>query len=269
MVIHMPGIDNYTMIKAYLSISLLSSIEKVVAKVVAKLLSEETERSWLPSGGQFRSHKGRSAIHAVAIIVHRVHAAWRNGDITGMLPMDINAAFPSQAIGRLVNVMKVRQMHCVLMGWTESCLLARPVKIIINCHTTKRHLVEAEFLQSSPVSPILFIVYTSGLMKWVEEYVSEGDRLSSVGDHCWTATGSCGHKVVMMLEQCTVTSIQWASGRGLQLHNAKTETLLFRGRGSSRTHLRPKLTAIIRFRNQIIRFNTQPTCLLGVWLDTH
>jgi hypothetical protein len=43
-------------------------------------------------------------------MVDRAHAAWTNGHITGLLLMYIKAAFPSMAKGRLVNLMKVRQM---------------------------------------------------------------------------------------------------------------------------------------------------------------
>jgi len=114
-VIHKPGKDDYTKHKANRSISLLSCIGKVVKKVVADLLSEEAERRRLLSDGQFGSRKGRSAIDAAALMVDRAHAAWMNGHITGVLLMDIKAAFPSVAKGRLVNLMNVRQMDGVLI----------------------------------------------------------------------------------------------------------------------------------------------------------
>jgi hypothetical protein len=48
-VIHKPSKDNYTQLKAYRSISLLCSMGKVVEKVVAELLSDESERRGLLS----------------------------------------------------------------------------------------------------------------------------------------------------------------------------------------------------------------------------
>jgi len=81
---------------------------KVVQKVVAELLSDETERRGLLSDGQCGSRRGRSAIDAVAIMVDRAHAAWRDCQIAGVLLMDIKAAFPSVAKERLVNLIKVR-----------------------------------------------------------------------------------------------------------------------------------------------------------------
>jgi hypothetical protein len=60
-----------------------------------------------------------------------------------------------------------------LVRWTESFLSERTVEMIIEANAMERHPVEAGVPQGSPVSPILFAIYTSGLIKWVEEYVSE------------------------------------------------------------------------------------------------
>jgi hypothetical protein len=56
-VIRKPGKDDYTKLKAYRSISLLSCMGKVVEKVAAELLSEEAEKRGLLSDGQFGSRK--------------------------------------------------------------------------------------------------------------------------------------------------------------------------------------------------------------------
>jgi hypothetical protein len=133
----------------------------------------------------------------------------------------------------------------------------------------ERHPVEAGVPQGSPVSPILFAIYTSGLIKWVEEYVSEAEGLSVVDDLGWVVTGSNVNHVVSILERCAAKSIVWASRRGLQFDPAKTEAALFTCRRRHRKHLRPKLTANIRVGNRSIQFNTQATLWLGVWMDTH
>jgi len=142
-VIRKPGKEDYTKLKAYRSISLHSCMGKVVEKVVAELLSEKAERRGLLSDGQFGSRKGWSAIDAAVIMVDRAHAAWTNGHITGVLLMDIQAAFPSVAKGRLVNLMKVMQMDRDLIRWTESFLSERTLEMIIEGNAMERHPVEA------------------------------------------------------------------------------------------------------------------------------
>jgi hypothetical protein len=69
MLIPKPSQDNYTNLKAYCSISLLSCLRKVVLKVVMELLTEEADRRGLLSDRQIRSQNGQSTFDAVAIMV--------------------------------------------------------------------------------------------------------------------------------------------------------------------------------------------------------
>jgi len=141
--------------------------------------------------------------------------------------------------------------------------------MIIEGNAMDRHPVEAGVPQGSPVSPILFAIYTSSLIKWVEEYVPEADGLSFVDDLGWVAIGSEVSQVVTVPERCAAKSIEWASRQGLQFDTAKTEEALFTRRRGHRRHLRPKPTAKIRVGNGFIRFNTQATHCLGVLMDAH
>jgi len=109
-VIHKPGNEDYTQLKANRSTLLLGCMGHVVEKVVAELLPDEAERRGLLSDVQFGCRRGRSAIDAAAIMVDRAHSAWRDGHIAGLLLINIKAAFPSVAKGRLVNLMNVRQL---------------------------------------------------------------------------------------------------------------------------------------------------------------
>jgi hypothetical protein len=121
-------------------------------------------------------------------MVDRVHTAWTSSDISSVLLMDIKAAIPSVAKGRQVNAMKVKRMVGDLIQWTESFLTERIVQIIIEGNTMERHPLAAGVPQGSPVSPILFAIYTLQLIKWVKDYVS-AEGLSFVDGLGWVATG--------------------------------------------------------------------------------
>jgi hypothetical protein len=125
--------------------------------------------------------------------------------------MDIKAAFLSVEKRRPVNLMKVTQMDGDLIRWTESFLSERTVVMIIEGKVMERHLVEAAVLQGLPVSPILFAIYTLGLIKWVEENVSAAEGLSVVDHLGWVGTGSDVNHIVSILERRTAKSIAWAS----------------------------------------------------------
>jgi len=81
-----------------------------VGKVVAQLVSDEAERRELVIDWQFGSRKKRSAIDAAAIMVDRAHTTLKEDNITGVLLMDIKAAFPSVARGRLFHVMQAKEI---------------------------------------------------------------------------------------------------------------------------------------------------------------
>lgn len=79
--------------------------------------------------------------------------------------MYIMATFPSMATGRLVNSIKVSPMDGDLVQRTESVLSESTVEMIIQYNTMERHPMESGVLQGSPVLPIIFVLYTSGLIK--------------------------------------------------------------------------------------------------------
>ena len=87
------------------------------------------------------------------------------------------------------------------------------------------------------MSPILFAICTSGLIKWVEEYLSEAEGLSFVDDLGWVATGSDVNHLVTILERCAEKSIERASRRRLQFDTAMTEAVVFTRRWGHREHL--------------------------------
>jgi len=141
--------------------------------------------------------------------------------------MDIKAAFPSVAKGRLVSIMKVRQMDGDLIWWKGTFLSDSTVEMIMEGNGMERHPVEAGVPQGSPVSPIFFAIFTSVLIKWVEEYLLEAEGLSFMDDLCWVATGSDVDHVIMIHERCAAKSIEWGGRRGIQYDTAKMEAALF------------------------------------------
>jgi hypothetical protein len=149
--------------------------------------------------------------------------------------MDIKEAFPRVAKGRLVYMMQFRQMERHHIRWMESILLARMVEMVIESYIMEQHPVEAMVPQGPPVSPIVFAIYTSRLIKWVEDLVLEAEGLSVVDDVRWEAPGSDVNHVVSILERCAATRIEGESIHGLQFATAKTG-------GTIHTQTRPQET---------------------------
>jgi len=202
-------------------------------------------------------------------MVDRAHSASNEDNITGVLLMDIKAAFPSVARGRLIHAMNAKGIDGNLIRWTASFLSDRTVEKVIQGNVLQSHSMEAGVLQGSPVSLILFAMHTAELIKWTEQTVQGGKGLSFIYDLTCVATGNDANQVVLTLEACAGESIEWASRRDIQFDTAKTEAALFTCRGGHKNHLRPKLTVRFKVGDGFVRFNKETTRLLGVWMDAH
>jgi len=143
-------------------------------------------------------------------MVDRAHAAWSEGSVAGVLLMNIKAALPSVGRGRLVHTLKGKGIDRGHIRWTASFLSDRTIEMVIEGNVMERRPVEAGIRPCSPVSPILFAIYTSGLIKWVEESVSGIESLSFVDSVEWMASGSDISEVVRKPEFCARESIDWA-----------------------------------------------------------
>jgi hypothetical protein len=75
--------------------------------------------------------KGWSGIDAAAIMIDRAHAAGTHGYITGNVSMDIKAAIRSVTKGKLVNMMKVKEMDGEHIRCMKSVDSERMVEVII------------------------------------------------------------------------------------------------------------------------------------------
>ena len=85
-----------------------------------------------------------------------------------------------------------------LVRWTESFVSDRKD---LNGQEGGNHEVETGILQGSPVSPILFTVYLSGLFGYVEERVPSVKALSFVDDVAWATEGDTEDDISQTLEQ--------------------------------------------------------------------
>jgi hypothetical protein len=128
--------------------------------------------------------------------------------------------------------------------------------------------VEPGVPRDSPVSPILFAIHTAGLIRSVEERVQPKGHwfVDYLG---WVATGKDMNQVVARHVACAVESIEWASRRDFEFNTAKKEAALFTHRRGHKKHLQPKLKAKIKIENGVVRFNKEPTQLLGFWMEAH
>ena len=115
----------------------------------------------------------------------------------------------------------------------------------------------------SPISPVLFAIYTADVHAAVEEQVEGSRGISFVDGVTWVAEGADVGEVVRRLEQCAAATLEWASSNAVRFEETKAEAIFF---SKKRSHHR--CDAPIRVGDQIVRFAPEATRWLGRRLDS-
>ncbi|ODM20373.1 hypothetical protein SI65_03426 [Aspergillus cristatus] len=129
------------------------------------------------------------------------------------------------------------------------------------------HPINSGVPQGSPVSPILFIIYLSGVFEVIERSVTGIQSLSFADDIGLLASGYSVKEVCDKLQKAAKVAIEWGHDNVVQFDAGKTEAvLLTRKRGRE---LKDQIQrAQVEVDGHCVPFNLEATRWLGVWLDS-
>jgi len=186
---------------------------------------------------------------------------WDNKRVAGALFMDVKSAFNNVRKAHLGRRMEALGLEPDLIRWTTSFMSDRQVKIVLDGETGEATPVDTGIPQGSPVAPILFTTYLSGIFDEVEATCPGVRALSFVGDVAWWAGGKTEEEVAHSLEKAAAAALMWAANNGIAFDQGKTEAALFRRKQSP-----PRVT--VNVGNKEVPFNKEATRWLGIWLDS-
>ncbi|KAI0999672.1 hypothetical protein K3495_g8523 [Podosphaera aphanis] len=239
-----PNKVDYRQVKSCRITSLLNSLGKVTEKVVAELIAESCELRGTLHQGQMGYRKQRSCIDAVARVMSRVEEVWSRGNIAALLLMDVKGAFDH------VIKKKASEKNAGNRNRQQPDKLGR---------------VSTGIPQGSPVSPILFTIYTSGVFQKVEDEV-DTCQLTSFADDCgFLVEASTVRELTERIERAEIMAIEWGQENCLDFDHAKTEAVVFTKRRKIRSHIQQ---ASAKIKDVTIKFNKEATRWLGLWLDS-
>lgn len=136
------GKRDFGLVRSYRVISLLNCMGKVVEKVVAEQLAQYCETYSKLHPGQMGARKEKSAIDAIAILIHTVQEEWSEKKLAGALFMDVKGAFDhvsrSQHLKRMIEL----GIDGDLVAWTRSFLTDRKIQLVIDGHENKEREIE-------------------------------------------------------------------------------------------------------------------------------
>jgi ribonuclease HI len=172
-----PGKPDYSIPKAYRPIALEDTLSKVVETVVARRLSQMAEEHALLAPSHFGGRPGRTTSDAVLLLVHKIKAAWRKGKVATGLFLDISQAFPTVSHPRLLHNLRKRRVAHQLVEWIASFLSDRYTTLSFDDYVSEPREASYGIPQGSPMSPILYLFYSSDLL----EIICDTPSISSSG----------------------------------------------------------------------------------------
>lgn len=147
--------------------------------------------------------------------------------------------------------------------WTDSFLTDRKVQLVIDGHDNKKRKIETGISQGSPVLPILFLIYISGVFNKELETSPLVTSLSFVDDLGFIASGSSIREIVKALEKVAVEVIEWGRLNAVIYDTSKTEAVLFSKSHRQRLNKQLRETKI-KIGIKSISFNKEATRWLRV-----
>ena len=147
--------------RSYRLIALLSCLEKVLERIVARRLARIALKSRLISPVHFGAIPGRSAVDAACTLTHDVERAWEQEDILTALAFDIKGAFDAVTKERLTERLWQQNIPLSLIRWVASFLTDRKAAIRLDGQTGDQESIQIGVPQGSPVAPILFMLFTA------------------------------------------------------------------------------------------------------------
>ncbi len=160
-----PKKPDYTIPKAYRVISLLNCLGKVSERILARRLSYLAETTNLLHNSQIGSRLKKSAIDVALLLKNEIELNKANKLKTTCLFLDVKGAFDHVAKNRLLQVLINLKLPISLIKWTSSFLEDRSLRLKFDNNIEEFKAINTGIPQGSPISPILFLIYTRDLFK--------------------------------------------------------------------------------------------------------
>jgi hypothetical protein len=231
---------------------------KVIESAICRRFAAVAEAQGLLPETQMGNRPQRSTDLAIKLVVDATHTAWRHNAVASLLQLDIKGAFNTVNYTCLLHTLQHQGFPPWAVRWVSSFLTDRKARLYFDGESTPPRQITAGVPQGSPLSPILFLLYTASLYTQLQEHRG----LITVGfadDLNLLAFGRDTLETRRHLEGAWQTCRQWAYTRGMEFAPEKSELLHL-------TRARAAPTTPVRLDQQLIT-PVQEARFLGVWID--
>ena len=240
-VLRKPGKPRYNVPKAYRPIALLNTLWKVLAAVLADQLTYLNEKHQLLPPHHFGGHPGRTTTDTVHLVTHKIKSAWRQGNVTSVLFLDVEGAFLNAVPARLVHNMRTRRIPRRYANFIVGMLEGRTTTMRFDDYASEAIHINNGIEQGDPLSMVLYQYYNADLLD-IPESPNES-AIAYVDDALILATAKSFEETHLILASMMTRDggvYDWSKTHNSPLKHIKLALIDFAH--SSKKITRPSLT---------------------------
>ena len=179
-VLRKPGKPRYDVPKAYRPIALLNTMGKVLTSIIAEQLTFYTEKFALLPPLHFGGRPARTTNNAIQYLVYKIKDAWRKKQVTSVLFLDIEGAFPNAVNEKLIANLTKRRVPNAIIRFVNSMLKGRKTRLKFDNHESENIIIDNGIGQGDPLSMVLYQYYNADLLDGCQRYPQ------NLPQHMWT-----------------------------------------------------------------------------------
>ena len=199
-----------------------------------------------------------SAVDPVAALIHDIDRTLDSGKVATLVTMDIQGAFDSVLRKRLIFRLREQGWPIQLVKWVDSFMSSRSARVRFKETTTDDLPLHCGLPQGSPVSPILFLLYTQPIYRLGEQQqqrfgYADDVAMLQIGDTIEETTGKATEDISSL--------VSWGQENAVHFDHEKTEVMHFsRQRARNFTPLHIQHEGVAKRPGKALRW-------LGIWFD--
>ena len=210
----------------YRPISLVSTIAKILEKIVATKLSNHLEINKLLHIHQFGFRKKLSTEHNLLHLTNYVSNALNEDDFCIGIFLDLKKAFDVVPHCILIKKLKKFGVKNNALEWFKSYLTNRSQCVDINGHISSPKFINISVMQGSILGPLLFLCFINDL-----HTASKLFTLLFADDTCCLASGKNLSQLVQFCNEELQKIANWFSANKLAVNVSKCKFITFHNKG--------------------------------------
>ncbi|TVY74939.1 putative RNA-directed DNA polymerase from transposon BS [Fusarium oxysporum f. sp. cubense] len=251
-----PGRRDLTEPRAWRPISLLSCLGKGLERLIARRLAWAAVHYSVLHSQQAGALPKRSATDLVTALIHDIEEAFARKKVATLVTMDVQGAFDTVMCNRLVLRLREQGWPDHLARWAGSFMSGRSARVRYQDTVTASSPLQCGLPQGSPVSPILFLLYTEPIYR----LGNPRGRFGYADDTAILSIGDTVDETTAMASNSIAEMVRWGAANGVSFDTKKTEVMHF-----SRSKLR---TAPAVRHGDAEKHPESALRWLGIWLDS-